>query len=619
MGTNFTLDEAVILVDAYLRMKERGATTYAVAKETSAILRNRAVANGIEIDDSFRTVQGIINRLSTTDNYFSLSFEELREKTSAICEAIVLYKKNPKEFESLLKKAMSSSNSPSEESYNETVTTTEEDNGEDKINRSEELLYEFDKRIELTNTRPTRAQFINGKRKETNSWTDLYYWVVCELYSQYPEKLLEILHDNLKRGIVADFLDAKGYEKYKDIYRYSVKYIDENFYLNANYNATTIGSRIGKWLRVCGLEANALKIYYVKKPAITKRVYLSKRKENEEQRHSPDGYDHHEDKTYTKVCAIIEEHFSNGFVFDDSSVNLLENILGERIDPKELEIVKNSMFVRKDGVCFFRDLTIDSALYDEILNQVAEYLNLNSGFESFVLYEKYRDHLNSSCIRNVEDFETWLGDMTHGDIRLFSVGNHRIKRLREFVKEFPNIDDAVDLLRKSSPVKVKFSSIGKYRIARLKEFRNDDEFVDSLLQKMRDVANSSYGTIEENAIVQAFDGFSLEFLCQIVKNKADDVFVKKINESVCFQTFEGLGVPEDFSASIQKALDKTDKLGLPPSLEVLTTLLAADLGTNPRQEYGIADDKAFKKLIEVCYRGEVARKWKSNVFGKDGS
>ncbi|MBP5621598.1 MAG: hypothetical protein J6X44_06240 [Thermoguttaceae bacterium] len=505
-----------------------------------------------------------------------------------------------------------------EDSYEEPTDRIEEDNGGgSEIDNSEEILYEFDKGIELTNTRPSRVQFENGKRKETNSWTDLYYWVVCELYHRYPKKLQEILHDNLRRGIIADFLDTKGYDKYKDIYRYSVKYIDENFYLNTNYNATSLGTRIGKWLKVCGLNTDVLKIYYVKKPTIRKRLYFAKREKNKEQQHSPDGYDHCEDKTYTKVCAIIEEHFSNGFVFDDSSVNLLENILGERIDPKELEIVKNSMFVRKDGVCFFRDLTIDSAFYDEILNQVAEYLNLNSGFESRVLYEKYRDHLNSSCIRSVEDFETWLSYMTRRDMRLFQDGKYRVMRIMECLRKFANNDDFVNIMLKTKSVIIKFSSVGKFRIARLIEFRNDDEFVDSLLQKIRDDANSNYGTIEENDIVQAFDGFSLEFLCHIVKNKADNVFVKKINESVCFQTFEGLGVPEDFSLSIQKALDKTDKLGLPPSLEVLTTLLAADLGTNPRQEYGIADDKAFKKLIEACYRGEVPRKWKSNVFGKD--
>lgn len=584
MGTNFTLDEAVILVDAYLRMKERGATIYAAAKETSAILRSRAVAIGMDVDESFRTVQGIINRLSTTDDYFTLSFDELSDKSSAICEAIVLYKKNPKKFEALLKKAMSIVKSPPEEledSYEEPTDRIEDDNGGgSEIDNSEEFLYEFDKGTELTNTRPLRAQFENGEGITTNSWTDVYFWIVKVLYRQFPERFQEVLHENLEKGIIADFLDSRKYDEFKGTYRYSLKKVDDNFYLNTNHSATTIGTKIYRWLKTCGLKANSLKIYYAKKPVMPQKGCTPKqRTERKEQQRDAVKFDYNVITTATKVAVAIRERFSNGFRFDDSSLSLLTSALGERVDYNVLNIVKDMMFSRKDGVCFFSDLVIDSTSQNNFLKQINRYLDLNSGFESSVLYEKYRDHLNSSCVRNADDFEAWLGKMTNDEIKVFSVGKHRI--------------------------------------ARLKKYRNDDEYIDALLTRIRNVAKDNYGTIEEAAIVKTFDGFSLDCLCRLVKTKADDVFVKEINETICFQTFEGLGIPEGFSASIQKALDKTDKLGLPPSLEVLTTLLAADLGTNPRQEYGIADDKAFKKLIEACYRGEVPRKWKSNVFGKD--
>ncbi|MBP5621599.1 MAG: hypothetical protein J6X44_06245, partial [Thermoguttaceae bacterium] len=190
-----------------------------------------------------------------------------------------------------------------------------------------------------------------------------------------------------------------------------------------------------------------------------------------------------------------------------------------------------------------------------------------------------RDHLNSICIRNDDDFEDWLVKM--------------------------------------SPVELKFTSIGKFRIARLKSYRNDEEFTDALLQKIRDIADANYGTIEENDIVRTLDGFSLACLSHIVKWRADDVFVKEINESTCFQTFVGLGISDDFSESIQNALNKIDQFGLEPTLEVLNGFLATELGYNPRDEYGIDSDRAFRKLIEVCYKGDVPRKWKANVFGKD--
>ncbi len=281
----------------------------------------------------------------------------------------------------------------------------------------------------------------------------------------------------------------------------------------------------------------------------------------------------------TRIANAIREHFPSGFRFDDSNLSLLTSAMGERLDSLSIADVKERMFGRKDGVFFFSNFVIDRESEDALFEQVNKFADLNSGFEAGFLYEKYRDRLNSICVRNDGDFEDWLVKM--------------------------------------SPVELRFTSVGKFRIARLKTIRNDEEFTDALLQKIRDAANANYGTIEENDIVDTFDGFSLDCLSHIVKFRADDVFVKKINETICFQTFEGLGIPDDFSSSIQKAIDKVDKYGLAPSLDVLTAMLAAEAGYNPREEYGITEDKAFRKLIEVCYQGDVPRKWKANVFGKD--
>ena len=88
-------------------------------------------------------------------------------------------------------------------------------------------------------------------------------------------------------------------------------------------------------------------------------------------------------------------------------------------------------------------------------------------------------------------------------------------------------------------------------------------------------------------------------MSHIVKWRADDVFVKEINESTCFQTFVGLGISDDFSESIRNALNKIDQFGLEPTLEVLNGFLATELGYNPRDEYGIDSDRAFGKRTSL--------------------
>jgi hypothetical protein len=668
----FDEDEAILLLDAYLRVMKDGQNRTRALADLSDVLRKRALAKGLAIDDSFRSAAGLSGRLWNMER----SYNGSQSQTSSLFDKTVdLYKNNYPEYErrlNAIRIGLSSNNIPPEKantaaqpmkvlkrhkesfrrwlgargdarfhsiywnylvkileiaadygyidgSLNGDVLTrvktelfalpdfqanafssrgitlvalgkfidywnddSKEDNeyafdegGKTTNEKPDKLLYEFGKQTSLAWTRPVRAAFDSGETFEENSWAKLYVWIVRTLYRQFPDRLRQVLQEAKASGFVADFLDRQGYAEFNESYRYSIKHIDDDFYLNTNYDATTIVKKIQKWLKVCGVKKDALKIYYVKTqqqnsvaPTRTKGAKRVSRVKKRVQ--------------LKPTVDAIREHFPNGVKFDDSTLAFLEQKMGRRIKSAVIDELQERMFRRKDGLYFLSGSIIDPARKKELVRQAKGYLKKNASFETQVLYDAYADALNPVCIRSVGDFEDW------------------IKYL--------------------APQVFRFSSIGKYRLARsFMKIETRADLAKYLLRKIRRTAKRNYGTLEENDIVNIFDGFSLEFLSYFVKKKADDVFVREINETICFQTVEGLGVPEDFSEKLLETLEQIDDLGFTPSTEAIHILLSANIGRNIRDEFGLEDDKSFRKLIESHYKGKEPRKWKSGVFEKEGN
>ena len=59
----FDLQEAVVLLDAYLDREKNGTSITKAAEEASVRLRNLAKRNEYVISDSYRSAGGLVNRL----------------------------------------------------------------------------------------------------------------------------------------------------------------------------------------------------------------------------------------------------------------------------------------------------------------------------------------------------------------------------------------------------------------------------------------------------------------------------------------------------------------------------------------------------------------------------
>ena len=59
--------ETALLIDAYLRLKNKELSQQEAVKEVSTLLRRRAILSGMEIDDVFRNTNGITTGTVVSD------------------------------------------------------------------------------------------------------------------------------------------------------------------------------------------------------------------------------------------------------------------------------------------------------------------------------------------------------------------------------------------------------------------------------------------------------------------------------------------------------------------------------------------------------------------------
>ena len=89
----FDLQEAVVLLDIYLSVVKKGGTLTQASGIASARLRNLAVKNGYKISGSFRSPQGLLNRLRSIGALYECTEAKGAPGTVIFAEAVALYKK----------------------------------------------------------------------------------------------------------------------------------------------------------------------------------------------------------------------------------------------------------------------------------------------------------------------------------------------------------------------------------------------------------------------------------------------------------------------------------------------------------------------------------------------
>ena len=94
--------ETALLIDAYLRVKNKELSQQEAVKEVSTLLRRRAILSGIEIDDVFRNINGITMQMKIIGGLVEERPSGLHSATKLFNEMVALYKSNPAAFHEIL-------------------------------------------------------------------------------------------------------------------------------------------------------------------------------------------------------------------------------------------------------------------------------------------------------------------------------------------------------------------------------------------------------------------------------------------------------------------------------------------------------------------------------------
>lgn len=97
--------ETAILIDAYLRVKNKELSQQDAVKEVSTLLRRRAILSDIEIDDIFRNVNGITMQMKIIGGLVDDRPSGLHSATKMFTDMVALYKSNPAAFGEILLQA----------------------------------------------------------------------------------------------------------------------------------------------------------------------------------------------------------------------------------------------------------------------------------------------------------------------------------------------------------------------------------------------------------------------------------------------------------------------------------------------------------------------------------
>lgn len=281
-------------------------------------------------------------------------------------------------------------------------------------------------------------------------------------------------------------------------------------------------------------------------------------------------------QTYKEIIKVIKKDYANGFVFSSTSLRLLSDKAGCEVTEKMQEQLKQLLFKRNDDVYYIIDLIAAKNVRDALLSQAKYALDKIGYFEINELYEVNKDSIHTGVIRDLADFENFYSFLDSENVRC--VGKHG------------------------------------FRIARFRG-KSIDELFGAAADSAYEIAHNEYGgVITIDDLLDAFPLCSAQLIGYILKTYSEMLVRTEINEVMCFQTIDALGLTEEFSQQLAEMLDNMDDLEIPPSDSILHAILSTNMNVNFKIEYGIPDDKVFRRLISLYYKASPSREWKSGLF-----
>ena len=362
--------------------------------------------------------------------------------------------------------------------------------------------------------------------------------------------------------------------------------LSNGYWINVNYGIPMLIRIIRLLCTHCDIETDDIDIRYLAKDVIRDQ------EEDMELRIDADrtARESHTDIATPKpeapnvpdaLLGVLKRNYAFGFRFDTTYIRLLSNTSGIEVDERMQTELKHIMFCRNDGVYFLLDAVTDAVTRKDIVDVADAFLKEYGCFEIPEFYKLYEDKVNPKCIGNADDFENFYEQIENRDVRC-----------------------------------VRAPQIGN-RIARFSNGNVWGTFEAVAAKIVSVITEEFYGSCSEDDLHARFCAFSVDLLSKIIKYCAADALVRvEINDSVCYQTFDALGLPENFSDVLAETLEHLSDIGLETTQDVLHTAISLELGVNFKAEFNPPDWDTYRRLIAAFYKAEPRREWKNKIFGE---
>lgn len=421
----------------------------------------------------------------------------------------------------------------------------------------ESIMYDFNNSERFVGTIPLCCE-ISGHVIRGKNWNQIFVGVI-EFELQNNKSRLKALYNEpltSKKGNRPFFLKEK-------IAGLHCSELSNGYWVNANWNTPKMLDLIGAFCLYCGYRKEQVVMCGVSKKVARNATKLVKKE-------TP-GIQSIPGSLLKAIC----QYYPNGLRFDDTVLQLLKEYSGCEVDKKMQNELQKVMFKRRDGLYFLPEMIINSKQEVQLqIDIISGMIDKYGCIVANALYKNYIASGDNMLLRDEDDFKDYLLFLMPNDIRIVNKLNSNV------------------IKKTGEPFDVMAQNAAQMVVKTIKE--NE--------------------CITQEDILGTYPVFSETFLRKLLEKYTDEIVVTKINDCLCYQTIESLGIDSDFSLSLDAVLGEIERFSLMPSQDIIHALLSVKLGYNICEELGIPDDKTFRRIISMYYVGERQRTWKAKCF-----
>lgn len=418
------------------------------------------------------------------------------------------------------------------------------------------IRFEYTNANEFARTVPAECKLAGVEIREKNWARVLMAIVEHEITKENPA-----LRELYKNDIIKTRNNRPFFLK-QDLGFVHCLQLSNGYWINVNHSIPVILERIHLFCLHCGYSKEQIVLFGIPRELRLSVLACESEIPDTAMNHVP-----------TPIIEAIKKYYPNGIRFDGTVIKLLEEHAGVSISNEATETLPKVMFRRNDGLYFFTDMLCTSEqkmLLDKA--GIYEALEKHGCIALSVLYEQYTNlsQEEQHGIRDERDFADYLLFLMPNIIRLSTVYKERIIRKATITSA-----DAVEYAAKCVLTEIE-----------------------------------KRGCVSQDELLECFPRFSPLLLNGLLEKCSDHIFPAYINDILCFQTAEAMGLDESIQQAITTIFGEIEELGLPANLDVVHALLSHSLGYNFRDSFCVPDDKTFRRIISWCYRGDCLHMWK---------